>query len=143
MRRGKRKKTGRDQALAEIKQHLDRIRTLRRSLRPEDLAGLGRRQPREPGLIGPRTERDFRERAATNGWRVSKRGWPDFILRKGSRVVFVEVKTYAGTALKDDQQQIAELLVTAGFEVFRWDPEQGFKAIGAPTGIPFNSGIQS
>lgn len=133
----------RERVLKQIEHHRACIRTLRGSIHG-DRSGRGRRELRTFDHVGPKTENDFRGRAAANGWKVSKRGWPDFILRKGSRVVFVEVKTYAATELKDDQQQIAELLAAAGFEVFRWDPERGFRPIkGAPTGVPFNSGIHS
>jgi hypothetical protein len=135
----RRRKTDKERTIGKIKHHLDCISNLKKSLRQEDLTGLGTRRERERPLqnVGPITERTFRAKAAANGWRVSKRGWPDFILRKGARVVFVEVKTYADTALKDEQQQIAELLVAAGFEVFRWDPERGFRPIKGMKGAPF------
>lgn len=139
MRGKKKKKTGKDLVISEIQHHFNCIRKLKRSLRAEDPVGLGRRQPREPDHVGAVTERDFRDRAASSGWKVSKRGWPDFILRRGSRIIFVEVKTYPDTRLKDEQQQVAELLATAGFEVFRWDPTSGFQRIkGAGIGDPFD-----
>lgn len=79
--------------------------------------------------VGSITEAMFREQAADAGWIVSKRGWPDFILRRGNEICFVETKSYPGTKLKREQQDVAEILAAAGLKVYRWDPETGFVRI--------------
>lgn len=87
------------------------------------------RQRTEVQGVGPQTERAFRAQAASAGWEASKRGWPDFILRRGNEVAFVEVKSRDGIALKTDQTKVAELLAAAGFKVYRWSPDGGFVRI--------------
>lgn len=82
--------------------------------------------PRTSGAI---TERKFRELAAAAGYSVTKRGWPDFILEKEGRIIFVEVKKNPRTGLKRDQARIAKILVAAGLEVFLWNPETGFQKV--------------
>jgi hypothetical protein len=38
------------------------------------------------------TEEAFAVRAVTEGWSVTKRGWPDYLCWRGDEVIFVEVK---------------------------------------------------
>jgi hypothetical protein len=101
------------------------------ALRRANREGNGQRERNHVHGLGAQTERLFREEAAKAGWAVSKRGWPDFILRRGGEVVFVEVKARAAKSLKPEQMEIAEMLAGAGFKVYRWSPEGGFVRIYA------------
>jgi hypothetical protein len=122
--------------LRRIREHQDAIRHLSRQLSREDLQGLGLRRRESVSGNGALAERLFREQAEIAGWRASKRGWPDFILRKGDVVHFVETKSLPEIPLKDEQRQIAEMLAASGFRVFRWDPKDGFKQIGGGSAVP-------
>lgn len=105
----------------------------RRARVDADPTGMGGRElkPIVPSdrTAGAIVERDFRELAAAAGYTVSKRGWPDFILERDGRIIFVEVKKNPRAGLKRDQARIAKILVAAGLEVYLWNPETGFQKI--------------
>ena len=68
-------------------------------------------------------ERTFEERAISEGWRVTKKGWPDFLCRKDGRVIAVEVKrlspkTGRRQALRREQLHTLEWLQGLGAEVY-------------------------
>lgn len=69
--------------------------------------------------------------AVSQGWQVTKQGWPDFICRRGDEVMAVEVKggndgvsSYQWATLKD--------LRLAGLPAFLWTPESGLQDGGLP-----------
>ena len=70
------------------------------------------------------TEEIFRREAHKNGWTVSKRGWPDFIITKNGETAFVEVKT-DNRKLKKSQRFILELLAKHGLECYLFKPSTG------------------
>lgn len=65
----------------------------------------------------------FEELATKNGWRTTKRGWPDFLCFHGKEVIAVEVKprTRDGSRtqlLKRDQAACMDFLVSKGIRCF-------------------------
>jgi hypothetical protein len=70
---------------------------------------------------GNRAELLFAQWAGTQGWQVTKRGWPDFICRRGEELMCVEVKD-GSDHLSGYQQQTAADLVARGIPVFEWRP---------------------
>ncbi len=63
----------------------------------------------------------------TEGWSVTRRGWPDFIAVKDGQVMFIEVKPHAVSKLKTSQIEIMEVLVKAGLECYRYSPDIGLR----------------
>jgi hypothetical protein len=59
------------------------------------------------------------------GWRVTKRGWPDFIAYKNGKIRVVEVKLHRGRRLKQVQRMVMKNLARHGIEVYRYDPDDG------------------
>jgi Holliday junction resolvase-like predicted endonuclease len=91
-------------------------------------------------------ENSFREYAESNGWTVTKRGWPDFIVfdENGDFLFFVEVKKTKNqrhaleSVNKDDkrkkcktqhvqfQARTIDLLRRHGFTCKVWTPKDSF-----------------
>lgn len=67
---------------------------------------------------GNREEAVFREWATSEGWSVTKRGWPDFICRRGPAVMCVEVKD--SDDLSSSQRATAGDLAAHGIPVYVW-----------------------
>jgi Holliday junction resolvase len=66
-------------------------------------------------------ERAFVEKAKSEGWNISKRGWPDFFCEKDGRFMCVEVKPQRADgreALKFHQIKRMEWLQFLGAECF-------------------------
>ena len=61
------------------------------------------------------------------GWRVTKRGWPDFLCTKDDRIVVIEVKPKRGYRLKGHQRHVMNLLAKLGAECYKWTPA-GFES---------------
>lgn len=77
-------------------------------------------------------EDKFFQSATMAGWKVTKRGWPDFIIRRNGRVAFVEVKKAGGQTgafLKPSQMTVMDDLVQLGAECYLWTPDRGFSRI--------------
>jgi hypothetical protein len=70
---------------------------------------------------GNRAELLFAEWAEQQGWQVTKRGWPDFICRRGTELMCVEVKD-GSDHLSAYQEQTATDLAARGIPVFEWRP---------------------
>jgi len=68
-------------------------------------------------------EKMFSEIARKQGWRVSKRGWPDFICMRKGEIMLIEVKPKGTYRLKSMQEFVANLLKTHGINVCRWSPD--------------------
>lgn len=68
----------------------------------------------------------FRPLRAVRGWRTpiqgkGARGWPDLVLLRPPRLLFVELKAHRGTLDECQVQWLAEL-VACGAEVYVWTP---------------------
>lgn len=79
--------------------------------------------------IGSTTENEFVNNAINNGWEVHKKGWPDFIIKRGNDIRFVEVKRSTQEGLKKHQLVVCKLLTSLGLKVYLWKPATGFKKI--------------
>jgi len=79
--------------------------------------------PKDPRVN--QTENLFRYKAKMAGWRVTKKGWPDFILRKNGELCFVEVKR-DGPEVSSEQKDILLELANHGFPCYVWTPSLGF-----------------
>lgn len=79
--------------------------------------------------LGPNKAEDaFRAVAAAEGWRFTRRGWPDFILLKDNKIAFVEVKPRStnGPYLSGPQWDVMKILSDRGFRCLRWAPDIGY-----------------
>ena len=63
-----------------------------------------------------------------SGWKLTKRGWPDFLCKKDGRVVVIEVKSKRGHRLKEEQKEMLLWFSQAGIEAYRWTPA-GFEPV--------------
>lgn len=79
---------------------------------------------------GNNAERRFVEMALSEGWKVTKRGWPDFICFRGNEVCVVEVKPHSSSEPRPSQSRILELLRAHGISALVWSPSGGFKPSG-------------
>jgi len=68
----------------------------------------------------------------SNGWTITKRGWPDFFIRKGNVFAAVEVKRRNTHRLKYHQRTVMMALAHAGIPVYRYDPDEGFQRAFLP-----------
>jgi len=76
-----------------------------------------------------KAEKECFEAAAAKGWEALKRGWPDFIMFKGGRVICVEVKKLDAIDLKEEQHKVMQALARSGIECYKWTPESGLQPI--------------
>jgi len=60
------------------------------------------------------------------GWRVTKRGWPDFFAMKDGEIALIEVKHHKGHPLKGEQALIMQELTKRDIPCYLWTPEDGF-----------------
>lgn len=72
-------------------------------------------------------ERHCYDWLTANGWKVTRRGWPDFIAVRDGKVIFIEVKPYAVSPLKTSQIEIMSFLIKAGLDCYRYSPDIGLK----------------
>jgi len=80
-------------------------------------------------------EAAFQSLAASKGWRVMKRGWPDFIVFDVnlSLVGLVEVKPHQLRRLSRPQQIVFEALKKFGVPCFFYSPDRGLLSAGDPS----------
>lgn len=76
-------------------------------------------------------EQEFRQLAESQGWDVTKRGWPDFICRRNGELMAVEVKGPHDGLSREQYQAISDLR-RAGIPTFVWSPDTGFTEVGPP-----------
>lgn len=81
------------------------------------------RRPKNPA------EAEFFDSAASDGWLLTKRGWPDFFLKRGNQVCCVEVKPASSRALRREQARVMAALITAGIPCFVWSPDGGLQRV--------------
>lgn len=70
-------------------------------------------------------EVEFITKAAKEGWNVTNRGWPDFLMWRGDEIVCVEVKCFKDD-LSEHQKLVNALLAKAGIKCYKWRPDSGF-----------------
>lgn len=86
---------------------------------------------------GSSAEARFAELAKSRDWKVSRAGWPDFLITAEGKSEFVEVKS-ALDRLSDGQVEMFSALENAGIEVKVWwenkpDELLGWRAFLAET----------
>lgn len=86
--------------------------------------------PHDPILN--KTEQMFVVWAEAQGWSVTKRGWPDFICRRGDEIMAVEVKG-GNDGVRPEQAQTLRDLKDAGLPTYVWWPERGLLTVGGTT----------
>ena len=64
-----------------------------------------------------------------NGWKPTKRGWPDYFCIRGNEICAVEVKPRKSDRLKRNQLVVMGLLAKQGMKCFMWSPDGGFEAV--------------
>lgn len=72
--------------------------------------------------IRNRAESFFKIKADKNGWKYTKKGWPDFIAERNGEIIFVEVKKDKKHKLKKEQEFVAMVLTRLGGKVYKWTP---------------------
>jgi hypothetical protein len=75
---------------------------------------------------GNAAELRFTRWAESQGWRVTKRGWPDFICRRGGELMCVEVKDGADHLSRWQAQAAADLAAHV-IPVFEWRPPSSWQ----------------
>ena len=69
-------------------------------------------------------------RLRRRGYEATKSGWPDFLVfRPDGSLVVVEVKRQATHRLKVTQARVFAVLLRAGIECYRFDPDAGFRRL--------------
>ncbi len=74
-------------------------------------------------------EAEFFDGAASAGWLLTKRGWPDFFLKRGEDVVAVEVKPADSRGLRREQVRVLAALSEAGIPCAVWSPDGGLQRV--------------
>ena len=64
-----------------------------------------------------------------DGWKVTKRGWPDFFCVRGGEICAVEVKPRKDQPLKRNQLAVMGMLSAKGVRCFKWSPDGGFEEV--------------
>lgn len=64
-----------------------------------------------------------------DGWKITKRGWPDFFCVRGDEFCAVEVKPHKNSALKRNQLAVMGMLSAKGVKCFMWSPDGGFEEV--------------
>ncbi len=82
-----------------------------------------------PREIKNPAERQLFQELISQGWQVTKRGWPDFACYKGDNLALIEVKPRRSRRLKRKQYQLMAALAKRGVKCFRWSPDGGFEPI--------------
>lgn len=81
-----------------------------------------------------RWEQQLRDKLEAQGYRVIKRGWPDFLAVRGDEVRFIEVKPPGNiNGLSPMQREVAEVLARYGIEVELYRGQQQRAAGSTPT----------
>lgn len=88
-----------------------------------DMVARRVRVPVETTLLNPH-ESAFQHWAESEGWSVTKRGWPDFICRRNGELMAVEVKG-GKDGLRSEQIAAMRDLQDAGIPTYMWMPETG------------------
>ena len=76
-------------------------------------------------------ERQLYQELISQGWEVTKRGWPDFACFKGDSLALIEVKPDKWHRLKKRQQRLMTALANLGVKCFLWSPDSGFQPVPA------------
>jgi hypothetical protein len=71
-------------------------------------------------------ERKFQQDALKAGWEIFRAGWPDYLIIKGKKYSFVEVKG-RGDCLNLKQKLMLNTLLGLGLKCYTWRPDSGFK----------------
>lgn len=81
-------------------------------------------------ITGPNVaEEAFCDWAASRGWNLSRKGWPDFFCWFDGQVACVEVKPVGRERLSDSQKGVMRALVAAGIPCYRWTPDRGLRRL--------------
>lgn len=65
----------------------------------------------------------------TLGWRITRRGWPDFVGLRDGHMIAIEVKGTRGRRLKEMQRLVMQALARCGVECYRFSPDEGFSQL--------------
>jgi hypothetical protein len=87
---------------------------------------MSRSLPPEPPVLRSTYEAYFADWARSQGWDVTKRGWPDFICRRDGALMAVEVKG-GNDDFSAEQVDMLDDLSTAGLPVFVYHHGLGLK----------------
>jgi len=75
-------------------------------------------------------EQSFKELANKNGFQVMRRGYPDFMILKDSKIIgFVEVKRSKSVELKISQKIFGNFCREFDMPFFKWTPKDEFPVL--------------
>lgn len=80
------------------------------------------------------TKAAFYDLAEDAGWSVATRGWPDFFLQKGDRVIAVQAIPTGQRKLRQNDAVLQGILNELGVPCFAWSPDLGLAAGGGGFG---------
>ena len=84
-------------------------------------------------------EQLFYEQATLKGYTVYRSGWPDYLITKDNKIIFVEVKG-RGDKLRDSQKAMLKILSEHGLKCFVWSPHKGFERFNQSSSKHLGSG---
>lgn len=93
-----------------------------------------------PGKVQPsrrpknEAEGLFYDLATQQGWELTRRGWPDYLVKSEGRIIAVEVKPSQGRRLKEEEAIVMDFLSLQGIDCYVWSPDGGFVAVGGKGG---------
>ncbi len=72
-----------------------------------------------------KAERLFCNSMLEKGWKILRRGWPDYFLfkKKGNKLCVVEIKKSEGVHLKAEQFIVLDALSNIGIKCYVWRPK--------------------
>lgn len=85
-------------------------------------------------------EESFAFWAESNGWAVTKRGWPDLLCYRDHQFMVVEVKA-GRDGLRPDQVEALRALHRCGVPTYVWTPESGLRPYPAEP-LPSTAGLE-
>lgn len=71
------------------------------------------------------TKAAFFDLAVDAGWLVATRGWPDFFLQKGDRIIAVQTIPVGRRKLRQNDADLQGILSELGVPCFAWSPDLG------------------
>lgn len=77
------------------------------------------------------TEALLYEQLTQKGWKILKKGWPDFACIKDGELMLIEVKPKRSHSLKKEQLQMLLIFAEHGIKSCRWTPDRGLEMVTA------------
>lgn len=73
----------------------------------------------------------LRNELEEQGWKILKKGWPDFACFRGTEFMVIEVKSHYSHRLKSEQRKLLLKFAEFGVPSYRWTPDTGLEQVTA------------